>query len=48
MKVKSFKDWLLENFTQKTEFYYDRNKDNQTFSIKEIEWQYIMIFKTNP
>lgn len=45
--IPKFKDWLQKNFTKVTKFYYDRKEDDQTFSIKEIEWQYIMKFKTN-
>jgi hypothetical protein len=41
---KKFKDWLSENFVQKTKYYYDRVSDNETFSIKEIEMKYSVEF----
>jgi hypothetical protein len=42
-----FQDWLSENFKQRTEFYYDKISNNETYSIKEIESQYVMKFRTN-
>jgi len=46
-KPPKFQDWLSENFKQRTEFYYDKNSNNETYSIKEIESQYVMKFRTN-
>lgn len=43
-----FSDWLSNNFIRRTKYYYDKKANNETYSIKEIEWQYIMKFKTNP
>jgi hypothetical protein len=42
-----FIDWLADNFTRRTEYYYDKNSNNETYSIKEIESQYVMKFRTN-
>jgi len=42
-----FQDWLSENFKQRTEYYYDKISNNETYSIKEIESQYLMKFRTN-
>lgn len=46
-KPPKFQDWLSENFKQRTEFYYDKISNNETYSIKEIESQYLMKFRTN-
>lgn len=46
-KPPKFNDWLSDNFTRRTEYYYDKNSNNETYSIKEIESQYVMKFKTN-
>lgn len=42
---QDFINWLAENFTRISEYYYNRNTDDETFSIKEIEMQYFSIFK---
>lgn len=44
---EDFINWLAENFTRISEYYYNRNTDDETFSIKEIEMQYFSIFRAN-
>jgi hypothetical protein len=46
-KPPKFQDWLSENFKQRTKFYYDETSTDETYSIKEIEGQYVMKFRTN-
>ena len=42
-----FNDWLLDNFKKITEVYYEDIHNNETYSMPEIEWQYVMEFRTN-
>lgn len=45
----TFKDWLKENFIKVDDVYtyYIKNDNDETYSLYEIEWQYIMKFRTN-